>query len=641
MFELNIRFQIAAFLMWLLIVVDYRRNSHLQLLSTKCFRTLLILTGLNLVFDGITVYTVNHINEVPVWFNDLVHKLFLGSIVIIMFFNFLYVYILANNQRRIKTHKMLLLLIPIFISAIIILFGKLDYRITENAAYSYGTLVYVVYVCGILYLISAFSLTVNKKIELNTYQRHSIRTGLAIWFIILMVQMIFPRLLLSGLGLILMVLSVYFSFENQKENYDAMIRCFNKTAFHRMICEYNEKGKDMYLLSVSCDNFEHINNISGYDCGLDILKSIVKVLKKYFGNYIYHSENNTLSVFRSSETDDDYLNKIFEELSQIKFDKFEIRFHIKEINLGKYIVEVDDTYETLDFMSNELKGRESGIYSLNEDMWKRKQRHDSIVHIVSESLKNDGFEMFYQPIYNTAEKCFSSAEALLRFKKSSTKDLGFVSPEEFIPIAEEKGMIVELGDRVFEMVARDIKNHNMLDFGIGYIEVNLSRIQTVAVGIAEHLKNLISEYGISPEFLNLEITETASVSSEEILTENMKSLKQAGFSLSMDDFGTGYSNLSQINKSDYELIKLDKSIIWPAFDEKADEASKNSAEKILECSINMIKSMGIKIVAEGVETKEMVDYLTEHGVDYLQGYYFSRPINSDEFMEFIKGKAVS
>ena len=141
------------------------------------------------------------------------------------------------------------------------------------------------------------------------------------------------------------------------------------------------------------------------------------------------------------------------------------------------------------------------------------------------------------------------------------------------------------------------------------------------------------EYDVPPEFINLEITETASIAAGDLLEYNMRRLKENNFKFSMDDFGTGYSNLAKIAQTDFDLIKLDKSLIWPCFER--DEMSKES-RIILESSVDMILKLGKDIVAEGVETLEQAEYLTEHGVKYLQGFYYSKPLSEEGYLEFVK-----
>ena len=209
-------------------------------------------------------------------------------------------------------------------------------------------------------------------------------------------------------------------------------------------------------------------------------------------------------------------------------------------------------------------------------------------------------------------------------------DLGFISPEIFIPMAEEQGMIDEIGTIVFEKVCSFAAENRLWEKGINYIEVNLSGMQSVDPSLPAQLSSIMQKYSIEPRFINLEITETASIDGGELLDANMKRLRSLGCHFSMDDFGTGYSNLSQMAKVHFELVKLDKSLIWPAFGENPDEPL-----VILNSCIAMILQLGAHIVAEGVETEEQAEFLAERGVSYLQGYYYSKPISGEAFLEKI------
>lgn len=162
-----------------------------------------------------------------------------------------------------------------------------------------------------------------------------------------------------------------------------------------------------------------------------------------------------------------------------------------------------------------------------------------------------------------------------------------------------------------------------------YIEVNISGIQSVDKRLPKTLLDYMNKYKITLEFINLEITETASITAGERLFKNMKELRNAGCHFSIDDFGTGYSNLSQVADINFDLIK--KSLIWPCFEENG-----TNARVILNAYINMIHNLGIKTVAEGVETQEQAYILIEKRVEYLQGYLYSKPLSEEVFLQFIK-----
>ena len=192
-------------------------------------------------------------------------------------------------------------------------------------------------------------------------------------------------------------------------------------------------------------------------------------------------------------------------------------------------------------------------------------------------------------------------------------------------------MIEELGRIVFNKVCNFYSKKRLEDFGVEYIEVNLSGKQIVDSELPKVLNECLENNKLSAKRINLEITETAIVKAKDLMKKNMEYLTKEGFDFAMDDFGTGYSNLSGISNDSFNLVKLDKSLIWPCFDEDGEKA-----RVILNATISMIHNLGKQIVAEGVETKAQVDYLTEKKVSYLQGYYFSKPISETKYMEFMR-----
>lgn len=614
--------------MLIIIIFDYLRNPHLKLMSTNAFRAMLICTVCNLMLDISTVYTVTHLDTVPPQLNRFLHQLFIASVIMVLFFNFLYVLILNRNQERLTKRTFGAVIAPLAISAAVIIAGKLEFFASDKGAYSYGPMADMVYVCGLIYLVMTFGIIYSKKCTLSSYQKISVQVGMFIWLGSLVVQRIFPTALLSGLGCVLMVLCVYFSFENQRENYDAETMCFNRNAFHRQMAEYYANRKPLSIVNVTLENYERINTMYGHEYGRKAMLCTKEMIDGVLGGSVFHSRSNTFTVFYSDcEVDCRKLESLRHALCSYCFPDAQLEFRISVIDLRKYSNGTDEAYELMRFMKEYGKSSDEVICRLDDSIIEKKVRRDKIDKLLTEAVQNDGFEMVYQPIYSTEQGRFRSAEALVRMK--NTGDLGFISPEEFIPIAEEKGLIMDIGDITLRLVADFAKRRTLTD-KLEYIEVNLSGIQACAPELEGRLTKILAEYDIPPTFINLEITETAALDSGEAFDTNVSALRESGFSFSMDDFGTGYSNLSQMNQMRYDLVKMDKSIIWDAFG-KGNEKS----ERLLASVIRLLKAINVKIVAEGVETKEMTDYLTERGVDYLQGYYFSKPVNEDKFLEVI------
>ncbi len=253
------------------------------------------------------------------------------------------------------------------------------------------------------------------------------------------------------------------------------------------------------------------------------------------------------------------------------------------------------------------------------------QIYHQIDHIISKGLNNNAYEMYYQPIYSIKKKQFVSAEALIRLNDNK---LGFIPPSIFIPAAEKNGAIHQIGDFVLDNVISFIGQNKIEDYGLEYIEINLSIAQCIESDLSEKIISLLEKYSVTPEKINLEITETSENANFDIIEQNINQLASKGINFSLDDFGTGYSNILKITKLPLNIIKLDKSFV--------DDLEKPGMKIVISETVSMLKKMKKKILIEGVETYEEYDYFRNVGCDYIQGYYFSKPLVKEEFFEFLK-----
>jgi EAL domain-containing protein (putative c-di-GMP-specific phosphodiesterase class I) len=206
-----------------------------------------------------------------------------------------------------------------------------------------------------------------------------------------------------------------------------------------------------------------------------------------------------------------------------------------------------------------------------------------------------------------------------------------VPPGRFIPVAEETGLIEQLGERVFKKVCQFIQKERIWEWGIEYIEVNLSVRQCESRTLAESYQAVMEQYGIKPCMINLEVTESASIRMRNVFMQNMEKLIDYGVSFSLDDFGSGESNLNYIVDMPVEIVKFDKDMTQSYFE-------KPKGKLVIETSTRMILDLGLKIVSEGVETADQLEAMKKLGMQYIQGYYFSKPLPQDEFVSFVKEK---
>lgn len=258
-----------------------------------------------------------------------------------------------------------------------------------------------------------------------------------------------------------------------------------------------------------------------------------------------------------------------------------------------------------------------------EDMHKAVEEKE-IESSFDEAIQEREFEIWYQPKYNPKNNKIIGAEALVRWKRSNGE---LVSPGKFIPVFEKTGLIRELDEYVFRAVCYQQK-YWLQKFGrIVPVSVNLSRASLYYESVVYRYKSIVDEVGVSPEFVPVEITETATVNNDNIrmMTEQFH---QAGFPLHMDDFGTGYSSLSTLNMMKFDTLKLDKSLI--------DYIGNYGGERLLHHTIALAKELGLHVTAEGVEQEEQVEFLKKLDCDSIQGYYYAKPMPGNLFEERIK-----
>src|SRR5690554_385700 len=258
------------------------------------------------------------------------------------------------------------------------------------------------------------------------------------------------------------------------------------------------------------------------------------------------------------------------------------------------------------------------------------QEHSSRVLILGAALhraiaQNELF-LVYQPQICLATKTLVGAEVLLRWQHP---ELGSISPAEFIPIAESNGLIVPIGDWVLKTALQQLRRWQQSDLPSFVVAVNLSAVQFLQQGLASNIARLVEESGITPGTLELELTEAMAMSNPEAAIITMRELHALGLLLSIDDFGTGYSSLSYLKRFAIEKLKIDQSFVRDLHNNVEDQA-------IVTAIIQMARGLGIRTIAEGVETAEQVEFLHQRGCDEVQGYFYARPMPANDFELFLR-----
>lgn len=251
----------------------------------------------------------------------------------------------------------------------------------------------------------------------------------------------------------------------------------------------------------------------------------------------------------------------------------------------------------------------------------------SQIHDLNIGLREKRIEVWYQPILSTKTNRFEAAEALVRMKDAGG---GYVRPDFFIPAAEKSGLILDVGSEVFRQVCEFLSSKEREEIGIHYIEANLSVEEAIQEFTAEHIHAIMEEYNTRPETLNIEVTETANDMASELMMRNIVKIHdEYGIELSLDDFGTGYSNIARMLSMPLEIIKFDRSLLLKAFESER-------GRLVFERFARMVHAIGKKIVSEGVETEEQAEFVKSLNIEYIQGFYYAKPMPKEEFISFIR-----
>ena len=274
----------------------------------------------------------------------------------------------------------------------------------------------------------------------------------------------------------------------------------------------------------------------------------------------------------------------------------------------------EDSEDRIRWFTNEM---------YEQQLWIRKVEDD-----MENALSNKEFKVYLQPKYSTKEEKLSGAEALVRWIHPTE---GFVPPFKFIPIFESNGFILKLDDYMIREVARQQAEWLSQGKEIVPISVNVSRIHFTREDLARHICGIIDEYNVPHDKIELELTESAFFDDKQILLNTVKELREYGFAVSMDDFGAGYSSLNSLKELPLDVVKLDAE-----FFRDTDEDGRGDI--IVGDTIALAKKLDMKIVAEGIETREQVDFLATKECDLIQGYYFAKPMPLDEFEKLAFGK---
>lgn len=384
--------------------------------------------------------------------------------------------------------------------------------------------------------------------------------------------------------------------------------------------------KNYAIILLDIERFKNINDIHGIAEGDEVLRYIARVLKETYGNHNNYARlHSDMFVFYISyEKKGEIIKEIEKIRKKISANPFQYDIVTK---FGIYLV--DDRSIPVNLMCDRammaertVKGNIMKFCAFYDEHYREEMlRAGQIEQDMERALTEHQYQMYLQPKYRLSDNTLCGAEVLCRWKHP---EKGLIPPNDFIPLFEKNGFILKLDEYMWEEACKNIRR--WLDEGhqVVPISVNISRYHIQHNNLEEALTNLLDKYNLTPDRLNLEITESLFLDNPEELNRVLERLKRMGFKLEVDDFGSGFSSLNLIRNISVDTIKIDKEFL-------DSEIASEKGKIVVNHTIGMAKDLNLQVIAEGVETKAHVDFLRESHCDIAQGYFFAKPMPIEEF----------
>ena len=633
----SISFDVAALVLLLILLSSCYVRKMTSGISNRIFLVVILFTLASTVFD-IWAVTLDNAQSDNVAALLIAHSGYLITHFLSGPLHLLFFISLTDTwhilRKKIGVFVFLILPLTVMMTAFIAnFFNHLVFSV-ENG-YTRGPLFFLMYIGTVFYIVFDIGYIIRYRKLFTLGRLIAISTVIPIGSSAMIIQLFHPNLLLEMFCGSISLLIVSIGIQRPEDYIDSFTQLTKYSAYVADMKRTIDNGKHVKIVMLNISNFPSIQSMVGFDSAMQVLREVAgkirEVNKRTHGHAeMYYLDNGRFRIVFSGKFYDK-AESMAEELNQELKHKIDINgldiSLTPFIVLSKYPEELTDFRGLMSFGADFHKKilytgqvvRASDIYNQNQlDI------QNNIDKIIERAIENESFEVYYQPIYSTVVKRFVSAEALIRL---IDPEHGFVSPEALITAAEQNGSIHKIGEFVFEKVCQFIASDEFEMLGLDYIEVNLSVAQIMNGDLPDIYLAIMDKYHITPDKINLEITETAAAYAQSVMEENLEKLTQAGISFSLDDYGTGYSNMQRVIQLPLKIIKIDKSFV---------DAKNNPKVWIfLKNTVTMLKDMDMEIVVEGVETQEMLDAFCDLKCDFIQGYFFSKPIPRNAFVEFI------
>lgn len=454
----------------------------------------------------------------------------------------------------------------------------------------------------------------------------------AVIVLCLLISKLYNNISIFVFAIVLIELLFFLNFQNHRMGVNSLTNLNGSRIFFKEISANISKHKEFRVYLIKLKHLSNLRQHYGHKKGDELLYMFAFHLNKLFNHasaFNLHGATFALIIPRlSDEKSNEERKKLLSFLEDPKLylsSPMELDYVVSEyVSNGEETG--DSIYEQLENAAEIARDSRLKYILCSPELYKIRQRKQYLIDRMQTITSENGFELWFQPIYSVNKKQFSSMEALLRLREP---DGSYVSPAEFIPLAEKTGQIMPITWFVIEEACRVLSSNSELKDK--RVSINLPMAQLTDSAFDKKLDEIVDRYGLAHNRISFEFTERVIMDDLNIAEKNMKRLARSGYTFYLDDFGTGYSNFNCVLQLPLKTVKLDMSIT-STLEAKQD---KNNLVNIL---TDLFHDMGLQVVAEGAETEEQILLLSAFGVDGIQGYYYAKPMPLDKLKEFLQDK---
>lgn len=629
--------EFLALIILIIIVTNINFRSRMNATNRITFCHGIVFNILSIVVDGVCLWTLAHAQTLPLSVNYFLNTLYYLICFFMISAYTMYVFncmLHEHDEQVILRTVRRIVYVMNTISCVVALanpFNGYLFYFDSAGNYCHGPLWVIGYIqLGVDMLIMAICFFYYRR-KMDNVIAHMLRTGIPVMILLAAFQLLYPSILLNGMMGATIALILLIILQSNDIESDTLTELGNWRSFNFEIKSMQSHGRPYQVIMTTLYDFGDFNSTYGFECGNRVMFAIGKRLRTEYPLYNSFRIRSTSFATVIPYTDDTTARRNFGSLSKMLPQKWMIDGQEYPVSMSfvNYVCRDGSegptvVLERLEYARKLLKVRELEYVVVDRKMIEGIERKQQLTQYLKKAVVEKRFQVWLQPVYCVETGDFRSAEALLRLKDEKGK---FISPSEFVPIAEESNLISDIGKRVIESVCAFLGTNRSLP--INMITVNLAMRQLKDRMTIKNMTSAVKLWETPMDKIAFEITERMLLSRDSTVISTLQYLRDQGYPFLLDDFGTGYSNFSSVLDFPFSHIKIDKSILY------AEEAEDYLTIRAL---VEIFHKNGKMVIVEGVETEEQAKSMIELGADYLQGFYYAKPMPMNEFINFINDK---